>query len=72
MRFELIRGGSFKARLVPPPALAVDASQTTREGLKDLVGNGWSEFEFDSEARNGLPKPPPAENTTGDEADVVN
>ena len=72
VRFELIRGGSFKARLVPPPALAVDASRTTREGLKDLVGSGWSEFEFDSQARNGLPKPPPPEESAGDEVDVVN
>jgi len=72
VRFELIRGGSYKARLVPPPALAVDASQTTREGLKDLVGNGWSEFEFDSEARNGLLRAPLPEEITGDQPDVVN
>ena len=41
-------------------------------GLKDLVGSGWSEFEFDSQARNGLPKPPPSEESAGDEAEVVN
>jgi DNA polymerase-3 subunit alpha len=62
VRFELLRRGRFRARLVPPPALTVDAGPETREGLTLLLGNGWCEFEFDSSARNGLP---PAGNGPG-------
>jgi DNA polymerase-3 subunit alpha len=73
VRIELIRAGSYRARLVPPPPLTVDGSRQTRDGLKRFVGSGWSEFEFDVSVRNGVPKPPPAA-TDGDPeaADLVN
>jgi len=73
VRFEFVRQGQFRARMVPPPALSVDPSQETRDGLKELVGRGWSEFEFDTKARNGKTKaPPPAESSDGEQADLVN
>ena len=53
VRFELRRKGRFRARLVPPPALTVDASADTRKGLEPLLAGGWSEFEFDTSVRNG-------------------
>jgi DNA polymerase-3 subunit alpha len=53
VRFELRRRGRFRARLVPPPALAVDASVDTRRGLEPLLAGGWCEFEFDTAVRNG-------------------
>ena len=53
VRFELLRRGKFRARLVPPPALMVDPRAATREGLKQLLGGGWCEYEFDSATRNG-------------------
>jgi DNA polymerase-3 subunit alpha len=53
VRFELRRKGRFRARLVPPPALAVDASADTRRGLEPLLAGGWCEFEFDTSIRNG-------------------
>jgi DNA polymerase-3 subunit alpha len=53
VRFELMRRGHFRARLVPPPALTVNPGAETREGLAPLLGKGWCEFEFDSSARNG-------------------
>ncbi len=72
VRFELVRSGRFRARLVPPPALAVDGSRQTRDGLKALIGSGWSEFEFDSSIRNGSSKPPPPAEADAESADVVN
>ncbi len=71
VRFELIRSGRFRARLVPPPALSVDASRDTREGLKKLVGSGWSEFEFDASVRNGA-QPAPVADSGGHTAGIVN
>ncbi len=53
VRFELLRRGRFRARLVPPPALTVDPGIDTRQGLQPLLGNGWCEFEFDTSTRNG-------------------
>jgi len=53
VRFELRRKGRFRARLVPPPALTVDASVDTRRGLEPLLPGGWCEFEFDTTTRNG-------------------
>jgi DNA polymerase-3 subunit alpha len=73
VRFELIRKGRFRARMVPPPALSVDSSQATRDGLKELVGSGWTEFEFDLSARNGSPdRRPLPEGDSGESAEVVN
>jgi DNA polymerase-3 subunit alpha len=74
VRFELLRRGRFRARLVPPPALTVDPRAATREGLKELLDGGWCEYEFDSKARNGNGKSqrPPAPAPNGDPAELVN
>jgi DNA polymerase-3 subunit alpha len=76
VRFELRRRGRFRARLVPPPALSVDASHETREGLTALAGVRRCEFEFDTAARNGdaakETPPPPPEPLPEDEAGLVN
>jgi len=53
VRFELMRRGRFRARLIPPPALRIDAGPDLREELAPMLGNGWCEFEFDTRARNG-------------------
>jgi DNA polymerase-3 subunit alpha len=74
VRFELLRRGRFKARLVPPPALTVDSHASTREGLKELLDGGWCEYEFDSKARNGNGKAvrPPSPAANGNSAEMVN
>ena len=74
VRFELLRRGRFRARLVPPPALTVDPGAATREGLKPLLGNGWCEFEFDSSVRNGNQgaRRPPGVGEERDGAELVN
>ncbi len=74
VRFELLRRGKFRARLVPPPALTVDPSAATREGLETLLGGGWCEFEFDSATRNGSRQTqrPPSPTPDGDPAELVN
>ncbi len=62
VRFELVRRGRFRARLVPPPALSVDPTPEFMAGLAALLGRGRTEFEFHdtTRARNGG-GPPPAE-----------
>ena len=74
VRFELMRKGRFRARLVPPPALTVDPRSTTRGGLVELLHGGWCEYEFDSKARNGNGKTsrPPSPPPDGDSAELVN
>jgi DNA polymerase-3 subunit alpha len=74
VRFELLRRGRFRARLVPPPALTVDPRAATREGLKELLNGGWCEYEFDSKARNGNGKTthPPSPPSDGNSAELVN
>ena len=74
VRFELLRRGRFRARLVPPPALTVDPRAATRDGLKELLNGGWCEYEFDSKARNGNGKSvrPPSPAPNGDSAELVN
>jgi len=74
VRFELLRRGRFRARLVPPPALTVDPQAATREGLKELLKGGWCEYEFDSKARNGNGKAtrPPSPPAKGSSAELVN
>ena len=76
VRFDLRRKGRFRARLIPPPALSVDPSQETREGLTAITGVRRCEFEFDTAQRNGQasePPPPPApEPVAEDEAGLVN
>ena len=74
VRFELLRRGKFRARLVPPPALTVNPRAATRDGLKKLLNSGWCEYEFDSKARNGNGKTvrPPAAASTNDSAELVN
>ena len=67
VRFELLRRGGFRARLLPPPALSIDPCPETREGLKRLIGRGWSEFEFDPVTLNGRQTngtPPSADRTS--------
>jgi DNA polymerase-3 subunit alpha len=73
VRFELLRRGRFRARVVPPPALTVNPETATRKGLKKLLGRGWCEYEFDTKARNGKKEaaPPPAA-AEGDSAELVN
>ena len=74
VRFELLRRGRYRARLVPPPALTVDPKAATREGLKRLLGRGWCKYEFDTTARNGNGKAgrPPAPPANGNPAELVN
>jgi DNA polymerase-3 subunit alpha len=74
VRFELRRRGGFRARLVPPPALSVDPSPETRDGLVPLLGGGWCEFEFDTAERNGrsVDPPPPTAQPAEDESGLVN
>jgi len=75
VRFELRRPGRFRARLVPPPALSVEASQETRDGLIPLLAGGRCEFEFDTSKRNGKAEdtqPPPPGPTSEEEASLVN
>ncbi len=74
VRFELLRRGRYRARLVPPPALTVDPKAATREGLKRLLGSGWCKYEFDTKARNGNGKAerPPAPAAKADSAELVN
>ena len=61
VRFELLRRGSFRARMVPPPALTVDPGPETRALLREMLPGGWTEFEFDTVERNGGRKDPPAD-----------
>ena len=74
VRFELLRRGRFRARLIPPPALSVDPRAETREGLRPLLGGGWCEFEFDASVRNGngAARRPPAANGESESAEMVN
>jgi DNA polymerase-3 subunit alpha len=74
VRFELLRRGQFRARLVPPPALTVEPGTAAREGLKKLLGSGWCEFEFDTRARNGnaKPSPPASRHVTPGAAELIN
>ena len=74
VRFELRRRGQFRVRLVPPPALSVDPSQETRDGLTRLLAGGRCEFEFDTAKRNGkhAQDPPPPEGSTEEEAGLIN
>jgi DNA polymerase-3 subunit alpha len=72
VRFELLRRGSFRARLVPPPALTVDPGTAAKKGLKELLAGGWCEYEFDTLTRNGTPRQPPEPEPPGEPAELVN
>jgi hypothetical protein len=77
VRFELLRRGDFRMRLIPPPALTVDGAPQTREGLEALLGRGWCEFEFETRTRNGVapdlaPTPSSRPGVLGDPAEIVN
>jgi hypothetical protein len=53
--------------------LTVDPGTAARDGLKKLLGTGWCEYEFDSRPRNGGSSPqPPAQQSPGDSAELVN
>lgn len=53
VRFELLRRGRFRARLLPPPVVAIDPGSETRAGLKRFLANGWTEYEFAANPDNG-------------------
>jgi len=73
VRFELVRTGEYRVRLVPPPALTVDATPEVRDGLRSLLGPGWSEFEFGATAaRNGSTPAPSPKNGTVRPPELVN
>jgi len=74
VRFELRRPGRFRARLVPPPALSVEANQEMQDGLIPLLAGGRCEFEFDTSKRNGKSDeaPPPPVEPPPEEAGLVN
>ncbi len=46
VRFDLVRKGSFRARLIGPPVLCADASPELREDLDRLLGEGRVELDF--------------------------
>ncbi|RLE32890.1 MAG: DNA polymerase III subunit alpha, partial [Acidobacteria bacterium] len=52
VRFELVRKGAFRARFVPPPALAVDPTEVLRTEVEQLVKGSQTELEF-----SGFDKP---------------
>ncbi len=52
VRFELIRKGTFRARFVPPPALAVDPTEALRTEVEQLVKDTQTQLEF-----SGFDKP---------------
>ncbi len=52
VRFELVRKGAFRARFVPPPALAVDPTEALRTEVEQLVKGSQTELEF-----SGFDKP---------------
>jgi len=60
VRFDLRRRGRFRARLVPPPALAVTPSAGLRAAITSLLEGSWIEFEFGAATadRNGGLQPP--------------
>ncbi len=60
VRFELVRRGAFRARLVPPPALRVEPSEELRAALEALLGRGRFEFEFEAHPANGRRPPVPS------------
>ncbi len=45
IRFDLVRRGAFRARLVPPPALSVDPTPELRSKVEALFDNGLTELE---------------------------
>ncbi|MCD4751099.1 MAG: DNA polymerase III subunit alpha [Thermoanaerobaculales bacterium] len=51
VRFELIRRGGFRARLVPPPALSVTPDADLRTAVEALLDGGWTELEYSQPAR---------------------
>jgi len=53
VRFELLRKGSFRARMSAPPVLCVDPSEELRGALDRLLGEGKVELEFNLRPANG-------------------
>ncbi len=62
VRLELVRRGSFRVRLVPPPALTVSPSAALREELAVVLGGRSFDFEFAAPASLAT-----ADAMTGDE-----
>ncbi len=52
VRFELVRRGAFRARFVPPPALAVEPTEALRAGVEHLIKGAVTQLEF-----SGFDKP---------------
>jgi DNA polymerase-3 subunit alpha len=46
VRFELLRPGSFRATLAPPPALTVRSDEEFLQGLEERVGSGRAQLVF--------------------------
>jgi len=74
VRFDLLRRGVFRARLVPPVALRVEPSAELKAALEEMLGRGRYEFEFESHPSNGRrPAAPPVPGPPGEpDGAVVN
>ena len=73
IRFVARRRGVFRARLVPPPALAIDPSPEVRAEIKARLKGAWTEFEFGPTAANGnVSWAAPPDDEGDDDATVVN
>ncbi|MCP4902719.1 MAG: hypothetical protein GY906_37625, partial [bacterium] len=53
VRFELVRRGQFRARMIPPPPLTVDPTPEVRAALREMLAPGGCEFEFSSDLNGG-------------------
>jgi len=58
VRFELVRPGKFRARVVPPVALTVAPSAELQAELAARLGGGRTELEFRAHPANGKAKRP--------------
>ncbi len=68
VRFELVRRGRFRARLVPPPALTVSSDPEVRRELAGRLRSGWCELELGRAGRRS----PPAAASPAHQAQLVN
>jgi len=68
VRFELVRRGRFRARLVPPPALAVDPGPALRTAFAELLPE--ASFELELGGANGRSTSPPNGSSEHDRVDT--
>ncbi len=54
VRFELVRRGAFRARLVPPPPLKVDPGRELLSELRHRLGPGRVELELEANGNGNL------------------